>query len=93
MRILFDSRKLTFKDPFGTLTPHQSCTLHIHIPSSVQATHVQCQFCHENGEDAFIDNDIPEAVINWLKTELKRIDDKCMEKEYFWFTEYENLYE
>ena len=53
MRILFDSRKLTFKDPFGTLTPHQSCTLHIHIPSSVQATHVQCQFCHENGEDAF----------------------------------------
>ncbi|TKH03770.1 hypothetical protein FC682_16585 [Peribacillus simplex] len=46
-----------------------------------------------NGEDAFIDNDIPESVINWLKEELERIDAKCMEKECFWFTEIENLYE
>ncbi|MED1088479.1 hypothetical protein P4T58_29570 [Bacillus mycoides] len=46
-----------------------------------------------NGEDAFIDNDIPESVINWLKEELKRIDAKCMEEECFWVTEIENLYE
>ncbi|MFE4243470.1 SUKH-4 family immunity protein [Peribacillus butanolivorans] len=46
-----------------------------------------------NGEDAFIDNDIPESVINWLKEELERIDAKCMEKECFWFIEIENLYE
>ncbi|MCE4049579.1 SUKH-4 family immunity protein [Bacillus sp. Au-Bac7] len=46
-----------------------------------------------NGEDAFIDNDIPDSVINWLKEELKRIDDKCLEKESFWVTEIENLYE
>ncbi|PGZ98492.1 hypothetical protein COE51_11600 [Bacillus pseudomycoides] len=46
-----------------------------------------------NGEDAFIDNDIPESVINWLKEELERIDFKCMEKGCFWFTETENLYE
>ncbi|MBA4538520.1 SUKH-4 family immunity protein [Bacillus aquiflavi] len=46
-----------------------------------------------NGEDAFIDNDIPEYVINWLKEELKRIDVKCMEEECFWVTEIENLYE
>ncbi|MFU0789009.1 SUKH-4 family immunity protein [Virgibacillus proomii] len=46
-----------------------------------------------NGEDAFINNEIPEFVIIWLKEELERIDAKCMEKGYFWFTEIENLYE
>ncbi|HDR7711619.1 TPA: hypothetical protein QCX89_003640 [Bacillus cereus] len=34
-----------------------------------------------NGEDAFIDNNIPECTISWLKEELKKIDDKCMEIE------------
>ena len=37
MRILFDSKQLLYKDPFGTLVPGQSCTLHIHIPESVGA--------------------------------------------------------
>lgn len=45
-----------------------------------------------NGEDAFIDNDIPESVIDWLKEELERIDSKCMETGFFWSTEYENLF-
>ena len=49
MRILYDSKQLTFKDPFGTLTPGQVCTLHIHIPSSVQTTSVQCIINYENG--------------------------------------------
>ncbi len=53
MRILFDSRQTAFKEPFGTLVPGQECTLHIHIPSQVQATRVECVFyadgCHEPG--------------------------------------------
>ena len=44
MRILFDSKKTAFKDPFGTLTVGQKCILHIHIPSSVGATEVTCLF-------------------------------------------------
>ena len=53
MRILFDSKQLIYKDPFGTLTPGQSCTLHIHIPASVQTTGVECIFCREDGSPAF----------------------------------------
>ena len=41
MRILFDSKLLMHKDPFGTLAPDQKCTLNIHIPASVQATAVE----------------------------------------------------
>ena len=49
MRILYNSKELTFKDPFGTLVPDQVCTLNIHIPSSVQATRVECLFSREDG--------------------------------------------
>ena len=49
MRILFDSKQLIHKDPFGTLVPGQGCTLNIHIPSSVQATQVSCVFLFEDG--------------------------------------------
>ena len=42
MRILFDSKQLKYKTPFGTLTPNQTCTLNIHIPCSVQAVNVNC---------------------------------------------------
>ncbi len=52
MRILFDSKQLIYKDPFGTLTPGQSCTLHIHIPASVQTTKVECIFNYEDGSHA-----------------------------------------
>ena len=52
MRILYDSKQLQFKDPFGTLVPGQNCTLNIHIPSTVQATGVECIFNHENGVHA-----------------------------------------
>ena len=49
MRILFDSKQIRYKEPFGTLVPGQTCTLHIHIPSSVAATQVQCVLEQENG--------------------------------------------
>ena len=52
MRILYDSKALCFKDPFGTLVPHQSCTLHIHIPAAVQATEAECILCREDGSPA-----------------------------------------
>jgi glycosidase len=52
MRILFDSKLLTFKTPFGCLTPGQECTLHIHIPASVQATAVTVLLSYEHGETA-----------------------------------------
>ena len=53
MRILFDSKQLIYKDPFGTLVPDQTCTLNIHIPSSVQATAVTCIVTGEDGAEAF----------------------------------------
>ena len=52
MRILFDSKQTQYKTPFGTLTPNQLCTLNIHIPSSVQATKVECIINHEHGGHA-----------------------------------------
>ena len=52
MRILFDSKQTQYKSPFGTLVPDQVCTLTIHIPSSVQTTHVNCILNYEHGEKA-----------------------------------------
>ena len=49
MRILFDSKQLSFKDPFGTLIPGQNCTLHIHIPETVPTEKVECILCHPGG--------------------------------------------
>ncbi|MBQ4600982.1 MAG: glycoside hydrolase family 13 protein [Oscillospiraceae bacterium] len=49
MRILYDSKQLQFKDPFGTLTPGQECTINIHIPTSVRTTAVSCLFQYEDG--------------------------------------------
>lgn len=53
MRILYDSKQLMHKDPFGTLSQNQPCTLHLHIPTSVPATHAECVFTQENGGYAF----------------------------------------
>ena len=49
MRILYDSKQLQFKSPFGTLTPDETCTLHIHIPHTVQAKSVEVILQAENG--------------------------------------------
>ena len=48
MRILYDSKQSIYKTPFGTLTPGQECTLHIHIPSTVRATHVQLELLYHD---------------------------------------------
>ena len=53
MRILYDSKQLKYKTPFGTLTPEDVCTINIHIPSTVQATGVELIVSHENGNHAF----------------------------------------
>ena len=50
MRILYDSKQLIYKTPFGTLVPGQKCTLHIHIPASVQATEVSCILSYADGD-------------------------------------------
>ena len=53
MRILFDSKDLSYKDPFGTLTPGQECTFNIRIPASVGTTAVNCIFLWEDGSFAY----------------------------------------
>ncbi|MBO5078736.1 MAG: glycoside hydrolase family 13 protein [Oscillospiraceae bacterium] len=51
MRILFDSKKAIFKDPFGTLTPGQVCRLNIHVPHEVGAVKARCLvFADGSGE-------------------------------------------
>jgi len=52
MRILFDSKDLAHKTPFGTLTPGEECTLNLHIPSNVGAQRVTCMINLENGVPA-----------------------------------------
>ena len=52
MRILFDSKQLSYKSHFGTLVPGQECTLTIHIPASVQTTSVDCVINHADGSHA-----------------------------------------
>ncbi len=49
MRILYDSKQLKYKDPFGTLTPGQKCTMNLHIPAAVQTTSVNCQLTDDRG--------------------------------------------
>ena len=52
MRILYDSKKQMHKTPFGTLTPGEVCTLHVHIPKEVGAVGAKCLFCHEDQSPA-----------------------------------------
>ena len=53
MRILFDSKLPQHKTPFGTVTPGESCTLHIHIPATCQTRQVECLFFREDGTPAY----------------------------------------
>ena len=48
MRILYDSKNPQFKTPFGTLMPGQTCTIAIHIPSTVHASRVQLELLHQD---------------------------------------------
>ena len=56
MRILYDSKDNQFKTPFGTLTPNQDCTMHIHVPTTVQTCSLVCHLLYENHTP---DRDIP----------------------------------
>ena len=35
MRILYDSKKLPYKTPFGPLTSNERCTMTMYVPSTV----------------------------------------------------------
>ena len=50
MRILYDSKQLQYKTPFGTLTPGEKCTMTMYVPSTVGATMVSCIINRENGQ-------------------------------------------
>ena len=50
MRILYDSKLSQYKTPFGTLTPGQVCTVHIHIPCAVRTTAVTLLLKYEDGK-------------------------------------------
>ena len=49
MRILFDSKSLQYKRPFGCLTPGEACTLCVHIPAAVLTRGVQMVLCGQDG--------------------------------------------
>ncbi len=49
MRILYDSKKAQFKEPFGTLCSEQSCTLRVHVPNAVGAVLVTCILTSDGG--------------------------------------------
>ena len=49
MRILYDSKKLPYKTPFGPLTSNEQCTMTMYVPSTVQATMVSCIINHADG--------------------------------------------
>ena len=55
MRILYNSKLLTYKRPFGTVTPGEMCCLRVDVPARVGATHITVKFTHENGWDAWED--------------------------------------
>ena len=50
MRILYDSKQLQYKTPFGTLTPGEKCTMTMYVPSAVGATMVSCIINRENSQ-------------------------------------------
>jgi len=49
LRILYNSLDPAYKQPFGVLTPGQSCTMTVAIPVSVQTTQVVLVLQQENG--------------------------------------------
>ena len=52
MRILYDSKEMQHKNPFGPLAANQTCTLTVHVPSTVQATMVSCIINRDFGNHA-----------------------------------------
>ena len=51
MRILFDSKDLRYKSPFGTVVPGEECRMTIYIPASVKTREVYVILEKENGQE------------------------------------------
>ena len=51
MRILYDSRSLTCKKPFGVLRADELCTIHIQIPKGLETRFVQLVVEREGGSE------------------------------------------
>ena len=51
MRILFDSKNSTFKEPFGTIEPFSECRITVHIPNDCGARSCSLIIEKENGCD------------------------------------------
>ena len=49
LRILFNSRNASYKEPFGTITPEQLCTLRVQIPEHCQTREATCRLLREDG--------------------------------------------
>ena len=49
MRILYDSKKMIHKDPFGCLIPNQPCTIRVHIPATVGTVTASCVLSQDGG--------------------------------------------
>ena len=58
MRILYDSKQLKYKTPFGTLATGEKCTMTIYVPSTVQATMISCILSRADGSHA-MNADLP----------------------------------
>ena len=52
MRILFDSKSLKFKKPFGCLKQNEECMLNIHIPDSCNTQSVHVHITRDDGYEA-----------------------------------------
>ena len=50
LRILFNSRSPVYKEPFGTLSPEQLCTLRVKIPIYCQTLVALCRLQREDGQ-------------------------------------------
>ena len=45
----------------------------------------------ENGEDAFLDNDIPRYLQNWIENKLKDIDPSALDEQSHWWQEVQGI--
>lgn len=52
MRILFDSKDLKFKNPFGCIRQNQECTLNIHIPTECNTCSVFVHLMRDDGYES-----------------------------------------
>ena len=53
MRILYDSRQLKYKTPFGVLTPDEDCRISVYLPLVLHTVSAQLVMLSENGQELF----------------------------------------